>query len=93
MIELALLRLSASTMINSSIKLSFTGVQVGWTIHTSRPRTDSLICTLISPSLKCPKIALDKPTFRCLATSLLKLGCALPLKILKLRVFIQTPVK
>ena len=36
------------------MRFSFTGGQVGCTMKTSRPRTFSMISTLISPSLKRP---------------------------------------
>src|SRR3990170_3176214 len=48
----ALARLKLSIMINSSIRFSFTGGQVGWTRNTSRPRTSSSILQEISPSGK-----------------------------------------
>jgi len=38
-------RLNASSMIRSSIRLSFTGGEVGWMMKTSAPRTFSSICT------------------------------------------------
>jgi hypothetical protein len=53
-------RLHASAMISSSIRLSFTGGQVGCTMKTSLPRTFSMISTLTSPSLKRPTNA--RPT-------------------------------
>ena len=37
-------------MISSSMKLSFTGLQVDWMTNTSQPRTVSLMDTAISPS-------------------------------------------
>ena len=46
----ALARRMASTMTSSSIRLWFTGGQVGWTMNTSRPRMFSLMRTLVSPS-------------------------------------------
>ena len=49
-------RWHASAMIKSSIRFSFTGGQVGCTMKTSRPRTFSMISTLISPSLKRPTV-------------------------------------
>src|SRR5580704_13155510 len=39
-------------MMNSSIRFSLTGRQVGWITKTSWPRTESPILTSISPSLK-----------------------------------------
>src|SRR5438309_489767 len=46
-------RLSASRMMKSSIRCSFTGGDVGWMTNTSCPRIESSILTLISPSGKC----------------------------------------
>ena len=45
-------RRSASHMISSSIRLSFTGAHVGWTTKASTPRTFSPISQNVSPSLK-----------------------------------------
>src|SRR5438552_1015372 len=45
-------RRSASRMMNSSIRCSFTGGLVGWITNTSWPRIESSILTLISPSGK-----------------------------------------
>src|SRR5712692_2366259 len=45
-------RLNASRMMNSSIRCSLTGGQVGWMTKTSCPRIESSILTLISPSAK-----------------------------------------
>src|SRR6266851_2359302 len=45
-------RRSASRMMNSSIRCSFTGGLVGWITKTSCPRIESSILTLISPSGK-----------------------------------------
>ena len=44
-VQLAEERLNASSMIKSSIRLSFTGGDVGWITKTSAPRTFSSICT------------------------------------------------
>jgi hypothetical protein len=46
--ELARLKLSIIT--SSSMRCSFTGGLVGWTMNTSRPRTSSSILQEISPS-------------------------------------------
>src|ERR1700737_142707 len=46
-------RRRASRMMNSSIRCSFTGGDVGWMTNTSCPRIESSILTLISPSGKC----------------------------------------
>src|ERR1700694_4905185 len=43
-------RRRASRMMNSSIRCSFTGGEVGWITNTSCPRIESSILTLISPS-------------------------------------------
>src|SRR5437762_3356021 len=43
-------RFSASSVISSSIKLSFAGYEVDWTMKTSSPRTFSWISTKISMS-------------------------------------------
>ena len=47
-------RLSASTMMMSSIRLSLVGAQVDCTTKTSRARTFWLISTVTSPSEKRP---------------------------------------
>src|SRR5258707_12147573 len=60
----ALARLSASHMINSSIKWSFTGGEVDWMIKTSRPRTFSPISTWISPSENRVTSALESGRFK-----------------------------
>jgi hypothetical protein len=53
-------RLSASTMISSSIRLSLVGAQVLCTTKTSRARTFWLISTVTSPSEKRPTVAAPK---------------------------------
>ena len=68
-------------MISSSIRLSFTGGQVGWTMNTSRPRTFSMISTLTSPSLKRPTAMRPSGRFKWYAMSRASAGCALPVKI------------
>src|ERR1700759_998499 len=45
-------RRSASTMMRSSITLSFVGLLIGWITNASTPRTFSPISTKLSPSLK-----------------------------------------
>ena len=50
-LEPAEARRSASAMIKSSIRLSFTGEQVGWMMYVSTPRTFSRISQNVSPSL------------------------------------------
>ena len=47
-------------MMNSWIRFSDTGWQVGWIRKTSLPRTDSAILTSYSPSLK--RVTLISPT-------------------------------
>ena len=47
-------RLSASTMMSSSIRFSLVGAQVDCTTNTSRARTFWLISTVTSPSEKRP---------------------------------------
>ena len=59
-------RRHASTMMSSSIMLSFAGGHVDWRMNTSRPRTFSISSTLISPSLKRPTYARPSGVFRCL---------------------------
>ena len=56
-------RLSASIITSSSIRLSFTGEQVGWITYTSTPRTFSWISTKHSPSEK--REARQRPTGSC----------------------------
>src|SRR6267378_3412261 len=53
-IDAADARRAASIMISSSIRWSFTGVEVLWTRKTSRPRTFSAISIWISPSENLP---------------------------------------
>ena len=74
-------RCRQSTMTINSIRLSLHGVQVGWMIKTSLPRTFSIISTLTSPSLKRPTWASPKSIRKRSATRLAKTGCALPVKI------------
>src|SRR5439155_12885195 len=69
-------------MISSSIKLSFTGVEVGCTTKTSAPRTFSPICTRTSPSGNRPTLAWPTSILSCSQISLAKAGWALPQKIL-----------
>jgi hypothetical protein len=60
-------RLSASTMISSSIRLSLVGAQVDCTTNTSRARTFWLISTVTSPSEKRPTWAAPREMWRCWA--------------------------
>jgi len=76
-------RLSASTMISNSIKLSLVGAQVDWTTNTSRARTFWLISTVTSPSEKRPTCAAPRVEPRKLAISTARPGLALPVKTIK----------
>jgi hypothetical protein len=69
----------ASTMINNSIKLSFVGAHVGWMINTSCPLTDSVIFTLISPSLNLFTVTSANSFPKKSATFLANSGFAVPL--------------
>jgi hypothetical protein len=60
----ALARLSASTMISSSIRFSLVGAQVDCTTNTSRARTFCWISTVTSPSEKRPTVARPSSTPR-----------------------------
>jgi hypothetical protein len=62
-------RLSASTMISSSIRFSLVGAQVDCTTNTSRARTLVLISTVTSPSEKRPTRAAPSEMPRCAAIS------------------------
>ncbi len=63
-IRAALARLQLSIMINSSIRLSLTGGQVGWIRNTSRPRTSSSILQKFSPSGNLPSEMAPSGRFR-----------------------------
>ncbi len=76
-------RLSASTMISSSIRFSLVGAQVDWTTNTSRARTFWLISTVTSPSEKRPTRAAPSEVPRWLAISAANPGLALPVKTRK----------
>jgi hypothetical protein len=76
-------RLSASTMIISSIRLSLVGAQVDCRTKTSLPRTFSWISTWISPSENRLTIALPRGIPRILTTSWASAGLALPVKTIK----------
>ena len=62
-------RRSASSVISSSIRLSFAGNEVDWTTNTSRPRTFSWISTKTSMSAKRLMEALVRGRFRVEATA------------------------
>jgi len=81
-------RLSASTMIMSSISVSLLGVQVDCSTNTSLPRTFSWISTMISPSEKRLTIALPSEISRILTTSCASAGFALPVKTIRPSLFI-----
>src|SRR5690606_11980421 len=80
-IEPALARLRASTMISSSIKLSFGGEHVDCTMKQLTPRTFSPISTKISPSEKRETLAVPCGTPTYLLISSVRAGLALPPKI------------
>src|SRR6267154_4809047 len=83
-------RLSASTMIISSIRLSLVGAQVDCSTNTSWPRTFSLISTMISPSEKREHTARPSGMFRCCTTECASFGLALPENTIKLSDTIAT---
>src|SRR5713226_9615836 len=66
-------RRSASRMMKSSIRCSFTGGEVGWMTNTSCPRIESSILTLISPSGKRRRRGSVSGT-----SSLVEISCASP---------------
>src|SRR5207302_729321 len=67
-------------MISSSIRCSFTGVQVGWTTKMSRPRTSSSIFTWVSPSGKLLSEIWPSESFNSRAIFWDNSGLARPLK-------------
>ena len=67
-------------MMQSSIRFSFVGAQVGCTTKMSRARTFCSISTSTSPSEKRPTFALPMPIDRCSAMALASAGFALPVK-------------
>ena len=71
-------RRTASSMISSSIKFSLVGRQVGCTMKTSWPRTESMISTRTSPSLNRPTRARASDMLRWRAISRASGGLALP---------------
>jgi len=76
-------RLSASTMISSSIRFSLVGAQVDCTTKTSRARTLVLISTVTSPSEKRLTVAAPSEMPRWLAISSASAGLALPVNTMK----------
>src|SRR5438067_2500620 len=74
-------RLSASSMIPSSKKLSLTGEQSGWTMKTSCSRTFWLILTKMLSLENLKTSARPSPTLRYSQMSRARRGCALPAKI------------
>ena len=75
--------MSASIMMSSSIRLSFTGELVDWTTNTSEPRTVSKMDTKFSPSEKAPVSALPKGMLSSLQMSLARALLELPAKIFR----------
>src|SRR4051812_33609854 len=76
-------RLSASTMISSSIRFSLVGAQVDCTTNTSRARTLVLISTVTSPSEKRLTEAAPMVMPRWPAISSANAGLALPVNTMK----------
>src|SRR6476469_5495077 len=76
-------RLSASTMISSSIRFSLVGAQVDCTTNTSRARTLVLISTVTSPSEKRLTEAAPSAMPRWPAISSANAGLALPVNTMK----------
>src|SRR6478609_175856 len=76
-------RLSASTMISSSIRFSLVGAQVDCTTNTSRARTLVLISTVTSPSEKRLTEAAPSEMPRWCAISAANAGLALPVNTMK----------
>src|SRR3954469_10615075 len=76
-------RLSASTMISSSIRFSLVGAQVDCTTNTSRARTLVLISTVTSPSENRPTLAAPSEMPRWPAISAARPGLALPVNTMK----------
>lgn len=67
----------------SSIKVSFTGGDVGWIMYTSFPRTFSLITTLTSPSANLATVIFPKFIPKWLAMSCANGLFALPVNTFK----------
>ena len=82
--RLAEARRRASVITINSIRFSFAGMHVGWTMNTSLPRTLSKISTMTSPSLKDSTLALPRGTLRKRATSDDSWGFALPVNTIML---------
>src|SRR4051794_17739603 len=74
-------RLKLSSRISSSIRLSLTGLHVGWTTNTSEPRTFSSIWQNVSPSEKLKADTLPAVRFRYSQISCTSAGGARPPKI------------
>src|SRR4051794_20613389 len=81
-------RRSASQMMSSSIKLSFTGEYVGLITYVSSPRTFSRISQNVSPSLKRETRASPSGVSSTFAISAANAGLALPVN--KLNLFAAT---
>ena len=65
-------------MMSSSIRWSFAGGQVDWTMKTSCPRTFSPISTWISPSEKRPTSRLAERALEVLADAVGERGVGVP---------------
>src|SRR5882724_4681454 len=74
-------RLKLSSRISSSIRLSLTGLHVGWTTKMSEPRTFSSIWQKVSPSEKLKEETLPAVRFRYSQISCTSAGWARPPKI------------
>src|SRR5947209_12545977 len=74
-------RLKLSSRISSSIRLSLTGLHVGWTTNTSEPRTFSSIWQKVSPSEKLKAATRPAVRFRYSQISCTSAGWARPPKI------------
>src|SRR6185369_4162863 len=80
--RLALERLNASSITNSSIRFSLTGGPVGCTTNTSAPRTLSWIWNHTSPSEKRARWARPRGTLSERAIASPRVGCAVPVNTL-----------
>src|SRR5437763_10834849 len=76
-------RLSASTMMSSSIRFSLVGAQVDCTTNTSRARTFVLTSTVTSPSEKRPTVAAPSWMPKWPAISCASAGLAFPVNTMK----------
>ena len=76
-------RLMVLIINKSSMRVSFTGGDVGWMMYTSFPRTFSLITTLTSPSANLLTVILPRFMPRWLAISWARGLFALPVNTLR----------